>query len=72
MDDQFTYLIVTCNDETSVAAADCVIQIKVLQETVAFILKVRGVNVIRITYKYQHLVAASTVLVTIVPRTLIQ
>ena len=43
------YLILTCNDENSVAAADCVTHRKFLQATIAFILKVRGVNIITST-----------------------
>ena len=45
-DDIVTYLIVKCNDETSVAAAERVTHKKGMQATVTFILKVRGVNFI--------------------------
>ena len=46
VDDLVTYIIVTCNGDTSVSAADHVTHRKGLQETVIFYLKVRGVNVI--------------------------
>ena len=49
LDDIFTYLIVTFNDDTSVAAAECVTHRKFLQATVAFLLKVGGVKVISST-----------------------
>ena len=34
MDDIFTYIVVTCDDDTYVDAADCVLHNKGLQETV--------------------------------------
>ena len=40
------YLIVKCNDKTSIAAAERVMHRKGLQATVAFPLKVRRVNII--------------------------
>ena len=40
------YLVVTCNDETSVAADEYMTHIKGLQETVTFISKFRGVHII--------------------------
>ena len=43
-----TYLILTCNDNISVYADEHVIHRKGPQEIIAFILKVRGVNVITI------------------------
>ena len=46
VDDIITNLIVVCNSETSAAVTERVMHRKCLQETVAFILKVRGVNVI--------------------------
>ena len=45
-DDLCTYLIVMFNYETSVAVSERVMHKKGLQETVTFLLKVRGVNVI--------------------------
>ena len=44
VDDLVTYLIVTWDDETSVATAECVMHRKGLQATVKFILNVRWVN----------------------------
>ena len=49
VDDIFTYLVVACYDDTSVAASDRVAHRKGLQATFAFSLKVRGVNVITCT-----------------------
>ena len=60
------YLIVTFDDETYIAADECMTHQKGLQETVTFILRVRGVNVIMITLKLQNSFAASIVLVTAV------
>ena len=45
------YLVVTCNGETYVAAAEPVTHRNFLQSTVAFILEVRGVKVITCTFK---------------------
>ena len=55
VNDLFTYLIVTCDDETSVAAAERVTHRKCLQTTVAFSLEVRGANVITCTFKIAKL-----------------
>ena len=44
MDDLVTYPIVTCDEETSVAAAERVMHRKGLQETVKYILNIRWVN----------------------------
>ena len=44
--DLVTYIVVTCNDETSLAAAESVMHRKFLQATVTFVLKVRGVKII--------------------------
>ena len=49
MDDTFTYLIVTCDDETSVAASKRVTHRKGLKATISFYFKVRGVNIITCT-----------------------
>ena len=49
MDDIITYLVLTCNDETSISAAKRVTQRKGLQAIVTFILKFRRVNVITST-----------------------
>ena len=49
MDNLVTYLIVTFNDETSVAASDHVTHRKGQQETVAFILQVGRVTIIKST-----------------------
>ena len=46
-----TYIVVTCNDNTSSTASECVMQRKGLQAIVAFDLKVRGVDVITCTLK---------------------
>ena len=43
-DDLVTYPIVTCDEETSVAAAERVMHRKGLQATVKFILNIRWVN----------------------------
>ena len=71
MDDIGTYLIVTYNYETSVTAAEHVNHQKYLHGTIIFILGFSGVNIIMITQKLQHSVAASTVLEIIAPHTLI-
>ena len=70
MDDLVTYLIVTYDDKTSVAAAERVTHRKCLQETLTFSLEDRGFNVITCTLKSRNSVAASNVPVTVVPRTL--
>ena len=44
-----TYIIVTCNDDTSVATAELVTHRKGLQDKITFILKVGEVNVITST-----------------------
>ena len=49
VDDIVTFIAVKCNDNTSVAAAEGVTQIKGLQTTATFYLKVRGVNFITCT-----------------------
>ena len=51
MDDIVTYLIVTCDVETSVSPAESMTHQKGLQATVLFLLEVRGVNFIRSTLK---------------------
>ena len=47
--DFVTYIVVTCDDDTYVAAAERVMNRKCLQATIAFSLKVRGVAVITCT-----------------------
>ena len=49
MDNLVTYFISSCNDETSVAAAERVVHIKGLKATVKFSFEVRGVNIITCT-----------------------
>ena len=49
--DLVTYLIMTCDDKTSVSAAEGMTIRKCLQAAISFIYKVRGVNVIMITFK---------------------
>ena len=49
VDDLVMYLVLECNDETSVAADDRVSHRKVLQATISNTLKVSGVTVITIT-----------------------
>ena len=49
VDDIVTFITVKCNGNTSVAAAEGVTQIKGLQTTATFYLKVRGVNFITCT-----------------------
>ena len=44
MDNIVAYLIVACNDKTSVSASEIVTHRKGPQETVAFILNVRGLT----------------------------
>ena len=51
MENIVMYLVVTCNDKTSVTSDEYVTDIKGLQAIVIFILKVRGDNVITSTYK---------------------
>ena len=46
VDDLVTYIVVTCDDKTSVAADELATHIKGLQAPVKVYLKVRGVNVI--------------------------
>ena len=67
VDDLVTYLIVTYNNETSVAAAECVTHQKVLHATATFILKIRGIIVITSTLKSSNPIVASAVPVTVVP-----
>ena len=55
VDDIITYLVVVCNDKTSVVASDIVMHRKGLQSTVTFSLKVRGVNIITRTFKIAKL-----------------
>ena len=47
--DLVTYLIVMCNDESSISSDRIATHRKVLQATVTFSLKVRGVNFITLT-----------------------
>ena len=47
VDDPVTYIIATCNDETSIAASEGVMHQKGLQTTVTFLLEVRGINMIK-------------------------
>ena len=47
VDDIFTYLIVTCDDETSVRVSQRVLHQKGLHATAAFVLVVRWVNVVK-------------------------
>ena len=49
MDDLVTYLIVTCDDETSGREYQHVTHQKVFHATVTFVLDVRGVNVVTST-----------------------
>ena len=49
VDDPVTYIIVTCNDETYIAASEGAMNQKGLQTTVTFILEVRGINIITST-----------------------
>ena len=49
VDDIVMYLIVTCDDKTSVAIYECVTHQKGLHATVVFLLEVNGVNIIKIT-----------------------
>ena len=49
VDDIITYLIVKCNDETYVTAAERMTHQKGLQETITFSFEGRGVNVITST-----------------------
>ena len=49
VDDLFTHLVVLYDEKTPVSAAEGIINIKGLQETVIFSLKVTGVNVITCT-----------------------
>ena len=49
VDDLVPYIIVACNDETSVAVSERVTHRKGLNTAVAFLLKFRGVNFITST-----------------------
>ena len=49
VDDLVAYLVLMCDDKTSIAADEHVTHRKGLQETVAFYWKVRGVNLIMCT-----------------------
>ena len=51
VDDLVTYLIVTFNDKTTVRVDQHVAHQKGLHATVRFFLVIRGVNVLRSTYK---------------------
>ena len=44
VDDNPTYLIVVCDDKTSIYVVYCVMHSKVLQATIIFLLKVRGLT----------------------------
>ena len=46
MDNLVMYLIVTCDDETSVSTYERVMHRRFLQATITFLLKVSGVNFI--------------------------
>ena len=46
MDDLVPYLIATCDENISIAAAECMTHQKGLHSTIAIILEVMGVNVI--------------------------
>ena len=72
VDNLVMYLIVTCNNETSVDTAEHVMHRKGLQSNVTFLLKVRDVNVITSTLKSRNSVVASTIPVISLPPTLIQ
>ena len=71
VDDILSYHIITCDGNNSIAASKRIIERKVLQSTVAFTLKFRGVNVIICKLKSKISVAGSTVLVTKVLFTII-
>ena len=45
------FIIVTCNEDTVIRAAQCVTHPKYLHATVAIVLEVRGVNVVTIALK---------------------
>ena len=49
VDDLVTYLIVTCDDETSVRTAQCVMHRKDFHATAVFVLEVREVNLVTST-----------------------
>ena len=72
VDDLVMYLIVMCNEKTSVGAAQRVTHQKYLHATVAFVLGVRWVNVVTSTYKFLDSVKSITVPLTVVACTLIQ
>ena len=67
MDDVFTYIIVVCNDKTSVKSAQHVTHQKGLHATVAFMLEYRGVNIVASTLKPQNSVADINIPVTVIP-----
>ena len=47
----FMNLVMTCNDEPSVSAAKYLMYRKLLRSTIAFILEVRGGNIVTCTQK---------------------
>ena len=49
VDDHFPYIVLLCDDETSVATSERIIHMKGLQATIVFYLKVVWVNVILCT-----------------------
>ena len=65
----FTYLVVACNDNSGIRADQHVTHQNKIHATVAFILKIGGVNLVLSTLKSRNSVVASTVLVTVVPHT---
>ena len=67
-EDIILYLVGTYNDEASVASSERVMNIKGLQATSTFSLKVRGVNVITFTQKLLNFVVAVIVPLTVGPR----
>ena len=67
-----THLLIICDYESSGYSDKSVTYVKGLRETITFILKVRGVNILTCTQKSRNYVTDSTVPVTIVPRMISQ
>ena len=49
VNDFVTYLTVTCNDDTAIRAAHCMMHRKRLHTIVTLVLEIRGVHVVTIT-----------------------
>ena len=61
------HLIMTCNDDPSVSAANSVTYVRIMRANIVFFIKVRGGNIVTYAQKSLDSMADSNVPVTIVP-----